>query len=481
MFVLFLVLTIMGLVLLLSSNNAEAGNKSHGPIDINGDAGFNTTNGVVSGNGTSVDPYLIEGWSIDASAGNAVTISNTDKHFVLRDITLHGDDARGELIRLQEVKNASLEYVDSSCHETKIYISGCDGISITNVTITGSYGSVYIGYTSNAVVSDIDLDNAGGFLLRTSEDCVLFRCNGTYFSIIQSSDRTQIIECNASSSVSALTISQSDSCIIRDSILDSHTFGYFDVQLDGSYHTMKGCQIGERGVNLTAHGYHDLGLTNTVGNKTLHYYLNQSNIRVDKDAGQVFFIGCTNVTVADLTFDTVYTPITLWGTKRITLENLTLGGFFFSVYAGACHDFVVRDNVIVKDELWSQSTSGYFFTYVTDLKMEDVLIEPGFGFGVYIGYTSYIRHRQGDLRFSNVTILGAESTGIIMGDCVFQNITIDRCLINGTDIGIDISRHRTLSITNTIFTNCSRGIELSSRLNQVGYNASISNNYFYLL
>jgi hypothetical protein len=36
----------------------------HDPIEISGNAGFTLGNGVVSGTGSSSDPYIIEGWSI---------------------------------------------------------------------------------------------------------------------------------------------------------------------------------------------------------------------------------------------------------------------------------------------------------------------------------------------------------------------------------------------------------------------------------
>src|SRR5207245_7922407 len=39
----------------------------HDPIHITGNEGFNASNGVESGSGTVVDPYLISNWLFDAA------------------------------------------------------------------------------------------------------------------------------------------------------------------------------------------------------------------------------------------------------------------------------------------------------------------------------------------------------------------------------------------------------------------------------
>lgn len=58
------------------------------PVLINGDANFTSENGVTQGTGTLEDPYVIEGWTIDASLGNGVDLRNTDAHFIVREVTV---------------------------------------------------------------------------------------------------------------------------------------------------------------------------------------------------------------------------------------------------------------------------------------------------------------------------------------------------------------------------------------------------------
>lgn len=57
---------------------------SHAPILISSNADFTHANGVVGGSGVMGDPYVIEGWNIDASTSNGIEVTNTNAHFIIR-------------------------------------------------------------------------------------------------------------------------------------------------------------------------------------------------------------------------------------------------------------------------------------------------------------------------------------------------------------------------------------------------------------
>lgn len=60
-----------------------------GDIRIDGNADFTAENGVVSGTGSSNDPYIIEGWEIVMNGtGTGITVTTTDKYFVIRDVRI---------------------------------------------------------------------------------------------------------------------------------------------------------------------------------------------------------------------------------------------------------------------------------------------------------------------------------------------------------------------------------------------------------
>jgi len=63
-----------------------AGLTPHTPILIVGNADFTPANGVSSGTGTPSDPYVIEGWDINASTAVGIDVRNTNTPFVIRDV-----------------------------------------------------------------------------------------------------------------------------------------------------------------------------------------------------------------------------------------------------------------------------------------------------------------------------------------------------------------------------------------------------------
>ncbi len=79
---------------------------THLPVFIDGNEGFTLANGVVAGTGTISDPYIIDGWEIDAHSTNGVDIQNTDAFLVIRNVLIHSGIAG---IKLENVSNTSVE------------------------------------------------------------------------------------------------------------------------------------------------------------------------------------------------------------------------------------------------------------------------------------------------------------------------------------------------------------------------------------
>ncbi|MDI6841143.1 MAG: C25 family cysteine peptidase, partial [bacterium] len=92
----------------------------HNPIYIDGNMAFTSENGVVSGSGTKIDPYIIEGWDIDASHGIGPTgipdsagiyIRGTDAYFTIRNCNIHDGGSAYRGIVLDCVSNGRIEIV----------------------------------------------------------------------------------------------------------------------------------------------------------------------------------------------------------------------------------------------------------------------------------------------------------------------------------------------------------------------------------
>lgn len=131
---------------------------AHAPIGMYGNDGFNISkypdNGVVGGNGTKGNPYMIEGWAI-SSPCVGVWIQQTDAYFVIRnsliDVETNYTDCMGlsDVILFQNVTNGRVENNSLSGRATVPYVSSVnipiiEGstkniISYNNVNIDGAF------------------------------------------------------------------------------------------------------------------------------------------------------------------------------------------------------------------------------------------------------------------------------------------------------------------------------------------------------
>jgi parallel beta-helix repeat protein len=127
---------------------------SHAPIFIEGNDDFTQANGVTNGTGTSNDPYIIEGWEINASAKNGIEIWNTTDHFIIRDILVNSINITHHNIFLYNLTNGIVE----NC----TLVNNFYGISLEN-----SYNNKIIG---NNVTNN---NNIGIYLTKKSNNNII--------------------------------------------------------------------------------------------------------------------------------------------------------------------------------------------------------------------------------------------------------------------------------------------------------------------
>jgi len=70
-------------------NEKQRSYTQHDPIYIDGNYEFTSENGVTGGMGWVNDPYIIEGWEINASSEDGITIVDTNKCFEIRNCYIH--------------------------------------------------------------------------------------------------------------------------------------------------------------------------------------------------------------------------------------------------------------------------------------------------------------------------------------------------------------------------------------------------------
>jgi parallel beta-helix repeat protein len=152
----------------------------HSPITIDGNTGFTSANGVTGGSGTLSDPYIIQGWDINASGigccnayGNAgIDIKNTNASFIVRNVYVHQGLPVDEGISLRLVSNGLVENTVTSKDYFGIVVASSTNVTVTANTVSSNnpYG-IYLYQTSSSVVSGNNAysnQNAGIFLFSSN-------------------------------------------------------------------------------------------------------------------------------------------------------------------------------------------------------------------------------------------------------------------------------------------------------------------------
>src|SRR3989441_7057897 len=128
----------------------------HAPIFIDSDANFTAASGVTSGNGSAGNPYVIEGWEINAANGDGVSLRSTTAHVILRNLFVHDGGPTYVGILILYASNVTVDHVNATSSVQGIYV-----VVGTDIWVHASNGSSAQGggigvTTSTRVVIDDD-------------------------------------------------------------------------------------------------------------------------------------------------------------------------------------------------------------------------------------------------------------------------------------------------------------------------------------
>jgi parallel beta-helix repeat protein len=110
-------------------------------ILIVGNANFTSANGVVSGNGTSINPYVIEGLSIEFESGDGISIRKTSAYFVIRDVAVR-NSSNG--IIFYNVTNGRIEHSVLENNSFGVHLRGCIDCVVVNNTFIENYYGIFL-------------------------------------------------------------------------------------------------------------------------------------------------------------------------------------------------------------------------------------------------------------------------------------------------------------------------------------------------
>jgi len=417
----------------------------HAPILIDGNAAFTTANGVTSGSGTPADPYVIEGWEINASIGNGIEIRNTDSPFVIRGVYAHSGRANShDGILLSGALNGRVENVTSSDNREGLYLDSSTGATIVSNNISSNEGGMYLGSPNVTVTGNLIASNRLGVYVET--------VNAT---------------------------------ITSNTFIDDGLFLF--------------------GFRASDYASHTITPDNSVNGRPLLYYKDCDGLVLDGiPLGQLLVANCTRVvavnltiTNADVGIEMAYTPAPMLGSNDVSSNDL------YGILLLHSPDASVTQNNISSNglgfTLWSspgatvaQNTISNNENGLTLIASDYVIITANVfgGDGVIWGAGGPIRYDSFTITPDNSVngrpllyykdcddlVLDGISVGqLLVADCV--HVVATNLTITDTDVGIEMGNVAEVLITaNNLSSNNLEGVHLESSRNATITANDASNN-----
>ena len=136
----------------------------HAPIVIYGDGDFTAANGVTGGSGIPSDPYIIEGWEFDSSAGQGICLQGTTAHVVIRGNSVHETSWSGG-IELWYSTNVDIENnTIYNNYQNGIFLYHVLDVFLRDNDISGNSGGLVIVASTNVTMEDNTLTSDSVFL-----------------------------------------------------------------------------------------------------------------------------------------------------------------------------------------------------------------------------------------------------------------------------------------------------------------------------
>jgi len=225
----------------------------HSPIQIASDSDFTTANGVTRGDGTSSNPYIIEGWDIMSTATGGITIWYADAHFVVRNVYIHSGslDSRGIVIYFANsgrVENAvisggaygiytsssNVTFVGNRISNTRcgIVSDSSANVTIVNNSISSIDYGVILGHSRTATVKDNYFANGGSGITLEDFDNATIAANTisdvTYGIHLTSSRNNSIVGNSVSPRVSnGISLEYAENTVIVGNDVSNGEYGIF--------------------------------------------------------------------------------------------------------------------------------------------------------------------------------------------------------------------------------------------------------------
>ena len=315
---------------------------SHSPIIIMGNSEFTYSNGVVSGSGTSTDPFVIEGWDITGGGAfsSGIVIAGTTAFFVIKNVYAHSALFSGIVLLVSS--NGKIQNCLSSSNTMGIWIQDSNNNQVLDCTVTNNDIGVLITGSTICALSDTNIssNNVLGLMIEscssiTAQDNQI-EMNFLGGALIDSSLNSIFQRNNFKiNDVLGLGLNNSANIQIKDNLFEVNTIGIdieFSTNCDIRSNQLSSDAINMFGTNVDHFSSHTITSDNLLSDKPVLYYKNTQNIHLEgTEAGQIILANCQDIALEDLRFYNSGIPILLAFTDNSSIQSSIMSGCLLGI------------------------------------------------------------------------------------------------------------------------------------------------------
>lgn len=367
----------------------------------------------------------------------------------------------------------------------------------TGKPIISGFGEIYSPhvveiFADNCIIKGFLIEN-GGTAVSINGENTIFSYNSIFNSIrgvsISNEGNGSVIHNNTFFNNSDIAIFVQFSCnlgILNNSIFE----GKCGIKIDFSFvvfdhptgiilrdNSLINCGLCIKGRSMQNY-YIDVDTSNTINGRPIYYLLNETEMNISVDAGQIFLINCSSCNISNCFIESGYNGILLaFSHHNIIKENVISNQSLNGIYLEWSSNNIIENNIIYRNGrngICLQNSDGNIirFNHVS-LNMHD---------GIYIGWNS------NNTNVSRNTVTKNYGFGISLAYCFSNLIAKNLIKNNGEGVGIYCSAQNEV-MQNNIHKNEGWCIQMEdciynkihhNNLIKFGYHAMLINSFFNL-
>ncbi|WP_292464787.1 NosD domain-containing protein [Methanolobus sp.] len=305
--------------------------------------------------------YLIDqaDMQVPSDAGQVYVVNSTN--VTVKDIAISNGS---EGIVFAYTDNSKIENVTLSENEYGIVLFNSNSNILDNINVNNNYYGIFLrNSTNNNLISNIISSNGwDGISLYSSSELNNVNnntissngCDGIYLDYSGNNTLSNNTIIN-NPEIGINLYESADNNIINNSV-NNNTYQGIYLE-DSTNNTLIDNIMESNGYNFGVGGatfeffVQNIDASNTIDGKVLYYLLDQADMQVPSDAGQVYAVNSTNITVNDIEVSNSFDGVVFVSTDNSTIENVTVSECRYGIYllnssSNALDNIRSNDNLI---------------------------------------------------------------------------------------------------------------------------------------